>query len=81
MPIGTFVILLFVLSCQLAGAEPPPNLAPVADAGPDQTVIEGTSVTLDGTASTDPDNSPQPLTYQWTQLSGPTVTITDWWQQ
>ena len=41
----------------------PSNEAPTADAGSDQTVQEGSEVTLSGTAS-DPDNDN--LTYQWT---------------
>lgn len=49
------------------------NRPPVADAGPDQTVQEGSPVLLDGTASYDPDI--EPLTYQWTQLFGPAVTL------
>lgn len=44
------------------------NRAPIAHAGPDQTVNEGTSVTLDGTASSDPDGNT--LTYLWTAPSG-----------
>lgn len=44
----------------------------VADAGPDQTVDEGTSVRLDGTRSAVRD-----LTYQWEQISGPSVSLTD----
>lgn len=47
--------------------------APVASAGADQTVNAGVVVALDGTASSDPTNDP--LTYQWAQLSGPTVTL------
>ena len=49
------------------------NQPPVADAGPDQTVQEGSPVLLDGTASYDPDV--ESLTYQWTQLFGPAVTL------
>ena len=52
------------------------NAAPLADAGSDQTnVIPGSLVTLDGTASSDPDNDT--LTYSWTQISGPAVVLDD----
>lgn len=46
---------------------------PVADAGPDQTVNEGTVVTLDGSGSK---RSVSPLlTYTWMQTDGPSVTL------
>lgn len=51
------------------------NTAPVANAGPDQNVAEGTLVQLDGSASTDP--NAQALTYQWTQTAGPVVELSD----
>ncbi|AGA90526.1 PDK repeat-containing protein [Thioflavicoccus mobilis 8321] len=49
----------------------PPNLAPVADAGSDQASQPGQAVTLDGTASHDPDNGPQALSSTWTLVSLP----------
>ena len=54
--------------------DPPPNTAPIADAGPDQEVNAGDTVTLDGTGSTDPDEDE--LTYSWVQTAGPAVTLT-----
>jgi hypothetical protein len=53
------------------------QFAPVANAGPDQTVNAGSVVTLDGSASTDGDLPNDALTYQWTQTSGPPVTLSD----
>lgn len=49
------------------------NHPPVAEAGPDQTVQEGSPVILDGSASYDPDV--EPLTYTWLQIFGPPVTL------
>lgn len=49
------------------------NDAPVADAGPDQIGIAAGTVTLDGSASFDPDGDP--ITFQWDQVSGPSVNL------
>ena len=49
------------------------NSPPVANAGPDQIGSISGTMTLDGSASYDPDGDP--ITYQWTQLSGPAVTL------
>ena len=48
------------------------NDAPTADAGENQTVGEGASVTLSGSGS-DPEG--EALTYAWTQTSGQSVTL------
>jgi hypothetical protein len=49
--------------------------APGASAGPDQTVNQGASVTLNGTGSDDPDGDT--VTYSWLQTSGAPVTLSD----
>ena len=51
------------------------NSAPVADAGPDQIGVPAGVITLDGSGSYDPDGDP--LTYQWTQISGPMVALSN----
>ena len=51
------------------------NTAPVGNAGPDQTVVTGTLVTLDGSNSSDLNATA--LTYLWTQSYGPAVTLSD----
>jgi K319L-like, PKD domain len=48
----------------------PLNSAPVANAGPDQTVSVTDTVTLNGSASTDVDGNP--LTYSWSLTTKPT---------
>ena len=52
---------------------PGENLPPVAHAGPDLSVTSGSTVTLDGTASTDPDG--QVVQFAWIQLAGPSVNL------
>ena len=51
------------------------NRAPVADAGVDQTVREGSDVTLDASASFDADGDV--LLYRWTQTDGPPAEMRD----
>ena len=51
------------------------NEGPTADAGADQDVSAASTVTLDGSGSTDPDGDT--LFYTWTQVSGPAVTLSD----
>jgi endonuclease/exonuclease/phosphatase family metal-dependent hydrolase len=74
----------------ITGNVVPPNQPPIADAGPDQSVADGSNsgsapVTLDGTQSHDPDGA---ITdYRWSEgatvlaqgsgASAPTVTLTD----
>jgi VCBS repeat-containing protein len=51
------------------------NGVPAADAGPDQDVAAGDTVTLDATGSTDPDGGT--LTYSWAQAGGAPVALSD----
>jgi hypothetical protein len=51
------------------------NDPPVADAGPDQNVDEETTVTLDGSNSSDPDDGIE--SYRWKQIAGPSVSLSD----
>ncbi|HVW29429.1 MAG TPA: PKD domain-containing protein [Polyangiaceae bacterium] len=51
----------------------PTNSPPVASAGANQSVTSGTTVTLDGSGSSDPNGDT--ITYAWTQTAGPSVTL------
>ncbi|MHC4840989.1 MAG: PKD domain-containing protein [Planctomycetota bacterium] len=51
----------------------PSNYAPIANAGADAAAAYTVTVQLDGSASSDPDADP--ITFVWTQVSGPTVAL------
>lgn len=51
------------------------NARPTADAGPDQEVVEGQEVILDGSLSSDPDDGI--AAYRWKQTGGPPVGLSD----
>ena len=69
-------VLLHGLACggggSSANTQPVANLPPIVNAGADQTVTEGASVTLSATAS---DSDGTIAGYQWAQTSGPGVTL------
>jgi len=63
------VVMLTVYSCKKETAITT-NHPPIANAGPDTTIILSTnSFTLDGALSSDPDNNID--TYEWRKIAGP----------
>jgi len=64
-------------SVTVTAVDPNVNQPPVADAGPDQGVTTGDSVTLDGSGSSDPDGDA--ISYSWTLDApmGSTTTLDD----
>jgi cytochrome c553 len=78
---GTYVIELVVndgkvdsLPATVSIVASTANSAPIANAGPDQSVNAGTTVSLDGSSSHDADNDA--LTYAWTLVSKPAGSAT-----
>ena len=57
------------------GDEPPANQPPRANAGDAQTVDASDTVTLDGSASSDPDGAI--AGYLWAQTAGPAVSLSN----
>jgi beta-lactam-binding protein with PASTA domain len=57
---------------------PVPNRAPIANAGPNQDVNVGDTVTLNGNGSSDPDNDPLAFTWSFVSVpSGSTATLSN----
>ena len=72
------VVMMLLAACGGSGGDSTDqgtqtNVAPVANAGPDQTVNEQVLVSLDGRASADSDGVVS--VYEWTQLAGTNVTL------
>ena len=74
--VAIFGLLLLMAGCGGGGGggeDTDANRSPVADAGVDQTVGAGDSVTLDGSESADPDGAI--ASYLWAQTAGPTASL------
>ncbi len=68
--ISIFTLVLFLSACGGSSSEFTDNTAPVANAGTDQSVNTGSSVSLDASGSTDADNDT--LSYDWAAITSPT---------
>lgn len=71
----TNLAILLAVTFLWAGTATAQNVAPVADAGLSR-YVAADPIQLDGTGSFDPDET-GPLSYAWTQISGPKVVIID----
>jgi len=65
-----FLTLAGIVGCGKSDNNEFANIPPVANAGPDQSVVMGSLVTLDGSASNDADS--RAITYTWNFVSVPT---------
>lgn len=65
-----FLALAGIVGCGKSDNNDVANIPPVANAGPDQSVVTGSLVTLDGSASNDADS--RTITYTWNFVSVPT---------
>ncbi|MBI4773248.1 MAG: hypothetical protein HY788_03540 [Deltaproteobacteria bacterium] len=78
-PTATSATVTFLLGASPDGDSPfsdgPTQQGPTARAGTDQTVVPGAQVTLDGSASSDPDDGI--ASYAWDQTEGPDVVLSD----
>ena len=68
------LVMPVLAACSGGGDDDDVNRAPSANAGADSSVAELSQVTLDGSASTDPDTGDN-LNYAWTQTSGQSISI------
>jgi len=66
---------MFVIAYFSSGPVGGGNKTPIADAGSDNSVNNNDLISLDGSASSDPDG--ETLTFSWTKLSGPAGTFVD----
>jgi lysophospholipase L1-like esterase len=73
-----FIMVVFLFGCgggSNSNSNSPPSTSLTANAGVDQTAAENTVVQLDGSQSSDVNGTIQ--TYQWKQLSGPTIALSN----
>jgi hypothetical protein len=71
---ATVAVCTMLLCACGGGSSPPANVAPTANAGSPQNVNAGSTVVLNGSASSDTDGTI--ATFAWTQTTGMAVTMT-----